>query len=315
VTQKPEPEHTVGDIVEFLSATGESTSRWHLPESLRLAPVHGVRPDVLASPGEASWVSESTHRSDPERIVSFGGSLLITPPLTDIPKTVHAIVPCTRPKLAFSRMLMRFFPTLAAVSWPEAGLQVSDRASVDPSVQLAPGVVIGSGTTIAAGTVIGPNTVIANAVIGPRVTIGANCSIGLPGFGFERDATGRYTRFPHVGRVVIQHDVEIGSNTCLDRGTLGDTTIGAYVKIDNLVHVAHNVTIGDNSLLIAHAMIGGSVSIGRDVWCAPAASLKNKLVIGDGALIGLGAVVVKSVESGATVVGNPARPFEKQRQR
>jgi len=147
--------------------------------------------------------------------------------------------------------------------------------------------------------------------IGERVIIGPNCSIGFDGFGFDKNKEGIYERFPHVGKVVIGDDVEIGSNTCIDRGALGDTIIGDGTKIDNLVHIAHNVRIGKNCHIVALTCIGGSVTVEDNVYIGIGPSIRNQIKIGEGATIGMGAVVVKDVKSGVTVIGNPAREMRK----
>ena len=134
------------------------------------------------------------------------------------------------------------------------------------------------------------------------LVIGHSSTIGSDGFGYENGL-----RFNHIGNVIIEEGVEIGSNTCIDRGTLGSTIIGKGVKIDNLVHIAHNVVIGEGSLIIACAMIAGSVTIGDNVWIGPSVSIAKGLYIGDNAVIGMGAVVLKDVPEGATMVGNPAK--------
>jgi UDP-3-O-[3-hydroxymyristoyl] glucosamine N-acyltransferase len=173
-------------------------------------------------------------------------------------------------------------------------------------------VVIGPGVTIGEGSSIGPNTCIANTQIGSRVQIGANCTLGLAGYGYAKGPHGQQVAFPHIGRVVIDDDVEIGSNTCIDRGALGETRIHRGARIDNLVHVAHNVVVGADAMIIAHAMLGGSAVIGDRAWVAPAVVIMNQANIGADAVLGLGAVVVKSVAAGTTVVGNPARPLERK---
>jgi len=144
--------------------------------------------------------------------------------------------------------------------------------------------------------------------LGENVGIGPNCSIGFEGFGFEPDEDGTYHRFPHIGKVIIGDDVEIGANTCIDRGALGDTIIGAGTKIDNLVHVAHNVRIGKNCMIIALTCLGGGVIIEDGVYVGIGASVRNQITIGEKAFIGMGAVVVKDVDPGITVIGNPAKP-------
>ena len=147
--------------------------------------------------------------------------------------------------------------------------------------------------------------------MGKNVRIGPNCTIGFDGFGFEQDEDGSYHRFPHIGRVIIGDDVEIEANTCIDRGALGDTIIGSGTKIDNLVHVAHNVEIGKNCLIVALTCLGGGVIIEDGSYVGIGASIRNQMKIGEKAFIGMGAVVVKDVEPGITVIGNPARPMKR----
>lgn len=134
--------------------------------------------------------------------------------------------------------------------------------------------------------------------------------IGADGFGYQRNESGELEKFPHLGGVVIEDNVEIGSNTCIDRGTLGDTIIREGSKIDNLVHIAHNVIVGRHAIVIAHSMVGGSVRIGDYAWVSPSACLRDVISIGDRSTVGLGAVVVKDVPDGGTVMGTPARPAE-----
>ena len=126
------------------------------------------------------------------------------------------------------------------------------------------------------------------------------------GFGFVK-INGEWQRFPHYGDVKIGKDVEIGRNTCIDRGSLAHTVIGDGTKIDNLVHVAHNVKIGKRCLITAGAILGGSCEIGDDCFIGIGALIRNGIKIGAGATVGMGAVVTKDVPEGVTVVGNPAR--------
>ena len=120
--------------------------------------------------------------------------------------------------------------------------------------------------------------------------------IGQPGFGFEKDENGQPIHFPHLGKIKIGNHVYIGANTAIDRATLNSTIIGDHVKIDNLVHIAHNVIIDDCSYIIAGTILGGGVHVGKDCWLAPNVSVKQQLHVGNGSLVGLGAVVIKDVE-------------------
>lgn len=152
-------------------------------------------------------------------------------------------------------------------------------------------------------------TIYENVKIGRNVIINAGAVIGAEGFGYEPDEDGTLVQFPHIGGVIIEDNVEIGANTCIDRGALGDTIIGEGTKIDNLVHVAHNVVIGKNCRIICLVGIGGSVEIGDGSFVGISASIKNQKKIGKNVVIGMGAVVTKDVPDNTTVIGNPAHPI------
>jgi len=217
----------------------------------------------------------------------------------------HVISPT--PRLNFARAVKRFF----VVEKPGG---IAGTAIVSPFAQLGKGVGIGHFAVIGDRAMIGEGTEIReHVVIGEGVRIGRNCLIkantviGGEGFGFEFDEAGVPVRMPHLGRVIIGDNVEIGSLNAIARGTLEDTVIGDNVKTDDHVFIAHNVEVGDNTLIIAGAEVSGGVKIGKNVWIAPQATIRNQVEIGDGAMIGMGAVVTKSVKAGAVVMGNPAR--------
>ncbi|HET9865725.1 MAG TPA: UDP-3-O-(3-hydroxymyristoyl)glucosamine N-acyltransferase, partial [Nitrospira sp.] len=197
---------------------------------------------------------------------------------------------------------------------PRRRTGIHPTAVIDPEARIADDVYIGPYAVVGrcdvgTGSVIHAHVTLYDGVrIGRNVTIHAGTAVGTDGFGYSRAPDGSLEHFPHVGGVVIEDEVEIGSNTCIDRGTLGDTTIREGTKVDNLVHIAHNVTVGRHALVIAHAMIGGSTVIGDGAWVAPSSAIRDGVRIGDGATIGIAAVVVKNVDPGETVMGVPARP-------
>jgi len=231
----------------------------------------------------------------------------------DFKPAVNLIV-VSSPRGAFASVLKEFFAPQKHFG------KVHASAWIDPSVSYNPKtVLIGANVVIEEGCVIGDqvsidhNTVIkSGTVIKDHVQIGSNCTIGGIGFGYEQDESGNYVAIPHIGNVCIEENVEIGNNVAIDRAVMGSTHIGQNVKVDNLVHIAHGVSIGNNSLIIANAMIAGSVSIGENVWVAPSSSVIQKVSIADNAVVGLGSVVVRDVLEGNTVVGVPARPLPKK---
>lgn len=215
---------------------------------------------------------------------------------------------CNDPRGSYRDAFNALFPKPVAVAYRSPSAMVDPSARIGANVRIGHNVVIGAGCVIGDGSDIGHNTVLqANTVVGRGVVIGCNCTIGGVGFGYQPNAAGDQELMPHVGNVEIGDDVEIGNNTCIDRASMGSTVIGRNVKIDNLVHIAHNVQLGENSLVIAHAMVAGSCQVGANAWIAPGSAIRNKVHVGEGAVVGLGAVVVKNVAPHTTVAGNPAR--------
>jgi len=178
---------------------------------------------------------------------------------------------------------------------------------VGESARIHPSVVIGKNCVISDGVIIHKST-----IIGDNVHIKGNSVVGGAGFGYAVRKGYPPLRIPHMGGVVINDNVHIGSCNTIDRGTFGDTLISRDVKIDNGVQVAHNVIIGERSIITAHVEISGSVTIGNDCWVAPNVSIREKITIGDNVLIGIGSVVVKNIESNLVVAGAPARPIRNQ---
>lgn len=224
------------------------------------------------------------------------------------------LIPVEKPRSAFLKTLQEFFAEKVLFGF------VHPTTIIDPSVKynsntvnIGPNVVIEKDCVIGERVSIGANSVLRSGCqIGNDCSIGSNNTIGGVGFGYELNEENEYELMPHIGNVVLKDKVEIGNNVCIDRAVLGSTLLEENVKVDNLVHIAHGVKIGKNSLIIANAMIAGSVEIGANVWVSPSASIRQKLSIEDHALVGLGSVVVKNVSANTVVAGNPAKPFEKK---
>jgi UDP-3-O-[3-hydroxymyristoyl] glucosamine N-acyltransferase len=185
---------------------------------------------------------------------------------------------------------------------------IGDRVTLGDRVVLHPGVFIGDDVVIGDDTWIYPNvTVLERCRLGRRVIVHSGTVIGSDGYGFapEGDA---YVKIPQLGIVQIDDDVEIGAGNTIDRGTFGRTWIGRGVKTDNLVHIAHNVTIGENTLLVAQVAIAGSVTVGKHVILAGQVGIAGHLTIGDNAIIGPQSGIAKSVGAGEILSGSPEMP-------
>jgi UDP-3-O-[3-hydroxymyristoyl] glucosamine N-acyltransferase len=245
----------------------------------------------------------------------------------DAKTDAHNLVRVDNPMVAFAKILQYFHPPIlppagihpSAVVGPDfkcgqnvtVGPQavIGHQVKVGDRVWLHPGVVLGDEVIIGDDVVINPNvTVQARCIIGNRVIIHAGTVIGSDGFGFAPDGK-CYHKIPHTGIVQIDDDVEIGANNAIDRGTFGKTHIGRGVKTDNLVQIAHNVSVGENTILIAQVGISGSVTIGKNAILAGQAGVAGHLTIGDGAIVGPQTGVGKTVPDGQIVSsGIPEMP-------
>jgi len=185
---------------------------------------------------------------------------------------------------------------------------VGEDALIGDNVIMFPGVFIGDRVKIGNGTIIYPNvTILHDCQIGKNVIINAGTVIGSDGFGFVRDGAVS-VKIPQIGMVQIDDDVEIGANSCIDRAASGKTWIKRGVKTDNFVHVAHNVIIGEDTIVVAQVAISGSVHIGRQVIIGGQVAISDHVEIGDRVMIGSQSGVPKSIPSGEVVSGTPAMP-------
>ncbi|MBI3315926.1 MAG: UDP-3-O-(3-hydroxymyristoyl)glucosamine N-acyltransferase [Candidatus Omnitrophica bacterium] len=242
------------------------------------------------------------------------------------------LVLTNNPSLAFAKVISLFKPTVVSKAQG-----VHPTAVLDPSVRLGPGVsvgpqavieadvVIGKDTVIEAHTFIGRGSVIGSGVwvypnvtlreethVGERVIIHSGSVIGSDGFGYET-VDDVHIKIPQTGTVWIEDDVEIGANVCIDRGRFDRTWIKKGTKIDNLVQIAHNVVVGENSLIVSQAGISGSTVLGKNVVVAGQAGIVGHITLGDEAIVGAQSGVSKSIPAKTTVLGSPAKPIEEQR--
>lgn len=289
--------------------------------------------------GDAEWTitgAASVDRAGPHDLCYYEGrrgaplktspgACIVSPAMAHLAPDASALILSEKPRSTFARIAPqllrpRGFGLDAAAVDPEARLE--------DGVRIAPGVVIGRGAQIGAGVELGPNAVIGPGVaIGRRTRIGAGASvrfalvgddvtvlagtvIGEQGFGVAGDAAGPVD-MPHFGRVVIQDRVTIGANCTIDRGLFDDTVIGEDSKIDNLCHIAHNVTLGRGVLIAAFAGVSGSCVVGDGVTMGGRVGLGDHRRIGAGATLAGGAAVMQDVPPGEIWMGYPAKPMRK----
>lgn len=255
------------------------------------------------------WVNPSKRNKQEIALRSKAQVLLVDETVTEI--TGKVLIRVKNPKRALAMVGNAFF-----VQRPKSGIHptaiIDEEAIIGKNVHIGPYVVVGKAE-------IGDGTIVSSFVhIYDNVTIGCKCYIkegaviGGEGFGFERDEKGNRFRFPQIGGVRIGNYVEIGANTCIDRGALSDTVIQDYTKISNLCQIAHNNQIGKNVVITACVEISGSCEVGDDSWIAPNACIRDQRSIGRNTMIGMGSVVVNDVPDNEIWAGNPAKLLRKK---
>jgi UDP-3-O-[3-hydroxymyristoyl] glucosamine N-acyltransferase len=297
--------------------------------------VHG-RGDILIrrvagldSAGEGDIAFVEDRRLIDEGRAETRASCLIVPEGAEVNAACR--IESRRPKLAFAKIAELLHPPKKFAPSRHPTAIVAESASIDESVYLGAHCFIGertridAGTQIHAGATIGDDVVIGrdcvlhpNVVVYDRVTIGmrvilhAGVTIGADGFGYVPDEENRRHKFPQIGTVLIEDDVEIGANSCIDRGALGSTRIGRFTKIDNLVQIAHNVDVGERVVIAAQTGISGSTVIEDDAVIGGQVGMGDHARVRRGAIIGSKAGILpgKIVRENAVVWGIPARPLD-----
>ena len=287
------------DIIELIEPLTVIGARDRQVE--RVASVINERENL---PGDLYWVSEKNIAALSE--ITNGAVLC---PTVDgfTPNEACTYLCVANPRQAFQQVLEHFF-VQEPIRVIAHSARIADSSVIGKRVTIGEYTIIEEDCSIGDDCVIGHGTVIhKGSVLEDSVKVGSNSVIGGVGFGYERGVDGDYRVIPHLGNVVLKKNVEVGNCTCIDRAVLGSTILEENVKVDNLVHIGHGVQVGRNSLIIANSMIGGSTVIGQNVWVAPSASLLNKIAVEDDVVIGMGAVIIRDIEKGKTVVGNPGK--------
>lgn len=284
--------------------------------------VTGVAPLDTAGPDQISFLTDARYH-DAAR-ASRAGAFLAPRDVSDLPAPV---LHCAAPQQALIDLLRLFHPTPPAPPGVDRAAVVASDARVHATASIGPltvveaGAVVGAGVRLHAlvhvgpGVEIGEDSVVYPHVslregvrIGRRVVIHAGAVLGADGFGFAFDGSA-HRKVPQVGGVLIEDDVEIGANTTIDRATFGDTIVRRGTKIDNLVQVAHNVEVGEHSLLAAQVGVAGSCRIGRRVVLAGQVGVADHVTLGDGVVAAAQAGIPSDLEAGAHVWGTPTRPI------
>jgi UDP-3-O-[3-hydroxymyristoyl] glucosamine N-acyltransferase len=265
--------------------------------------VENKRQDVIF------WVNEKNFALLEK--IEFG--TIITPNLKiGTPKTTCNYLQFDNPRTAFTNLLLEFFIEEDNEREISQSAKINLDSDIGKNCKIGHNVVIEKNCKIGNNVTIGHNTVILkNTIIKDNVIIGSNNTIGSIGYGYEKDLLGNFQLIPHIGGIIIEEQVEIGSNTCIDKAVLGNTIIGFNTKIDNLVHIAHNVKIGKNCAIIANSMIGGGTIIEDNSWISPNVALRDNITIGENTLIGLGSIITKSVPKNEIWMGNPGKKYIK----
>jgi UDP-3-O-[3-hydroxymyristoyl] glucosamine N-acyltransferase len=288
--------------------------------------ISGINDLRSAQPDQISFLGNAKY--EPEAKVSRAAAILVSP--KDSPRFSFTRIVVESPSAAFGKISALFAPLPIPV---EPGIHpsavVAPDAVIGEGVAIQPHAVIAAGARIGARCVIGANSYIGEAttigddtriyplvtirersVIGARVILHSGVVIGGDGFGYDFDPkTGRHVKIVHTGFVQIDDDVEIGANSTIDRGRFGRTHIGEGVKIDNLVMIAHNVSVGAHSIIVSQSGISGSTSLGRYVTLAGQVGLAGHLTVGDRVTITAQSGINKDVPAGAVLAGRHAAPI------
>ncbi len=310
---------TLAEVADLVGGRVEGDGELH---------VAGVAPIDEAASDEMAFLALKRYARYANRCEAH--SFLVSAEMHELLPDGASCVVVDDPYPALRTLLARFFPEEVprAGVHPTAvlgrGVELGEGVHIGPYAVVEDGVRVGAASIIGAHSFVGRNSTIGggcrlhahvvvyhDSVIGSEVILHSGVRVGSDGFGYTF-VDGAHRKMPQVGRVVIEDGVEIGANATIDRGSLGDTLVGAGVKIDNLVQVAHNVKIGALSLLAALVGVAGSTRLGTQTWVGGQAGIINQLEVGDGARIAVRSVVMRDVPAGETVSGHPARPHREE---
>ena len=288
------------------------------------APVRALAPLDRATESDLSFLANARYASMYE--TTRASTVLIAPEFADLATTAAARIVVPKPHDAMLTVLPKLYraprrePGVHATARIGRGVTLGSDVTLEPYAIIGDGAAVGdrswvdSHVVIGAGVQVGPDarlfpgvTLYTGTTLGARVMVHAGARLGSDGFGYVF-RNGVHDKIPHIGRCLIEDDVEIGANTTIDRGSFDDTVVGAGTKIDNLVHIAHNVRIGRLCLIMAQVGIAGSVRVGDGVVLAGQVGLSGHLTVGDRARLAAQAGVFGDIPADETWSGYPARP-------
>lgn len=296
---------TVAEVAARLSATANGAERV----------ITGLSPLDSAGDGQLAFAGDVVrYASELEAALSAGAVVLVPADAPPMDIRSGSTIAVDNPRAAFAIVVSTFFA-------PAVEPGIAATAIVHPTATIDSTAHIGEFSVIGPGVVVGANTEIRNhVVLAANVRLGSDCLIkshaviGEEGFGIDTDAEGNNVRLPHLGSVVLGNSVEVGNFTTICSGTISPTKVGDFTKVDDHVHVSHNCRIGRNVIITACAEVSGSVTIGDRAWLGPNCSIIQGLMIGADSLVGIGAVVTKSVGASEVHFGNPARKIRDKTQ-
>jgi UDP-3-O-[3-hydroxymyristoyl] glucosamine N-acyltransferase len=280
--------------------------------------IQGVAALHAAKPGDLTFLTNPKYTGEAQ---TTGASAILCEKV--VPGVSKSFLLASNPYVALARIISMFHPAKPMPSGIQEGARVHPQAYVDPRASIASGATVESGARIGARTVLypgvylGENSIIGedcliyanvtireNCLVGNRVVLQPGVVIGSDGFGFAKDGD-EYLKIPQVGNVVLEDDVELGANACVDRAALGTTRIGKGTKLDNLVHIAHNVEIGENTVLAGQTGIAGSTRIGNGVTMGGQVGVAGHLKIGDQVTLATRSGVMDDIPEKGVYWGSP----------
>lgn len=283
-----------------------------------------VAPLAEAGPEEVAYLEGRRHAAA-LRTTRAGAVLVSADVAAEVPEGCIALV-CEAPQLAFARVAALFHPRPAPVPGIHPTAMIAPGATIGEGCEIGPYAVVGAGAEIGPGCILGPHAVVGPGCVlgagsilrahasmlfciaGASVVLNEGARVGNEGYGFATTKAGEHVTVPQLGRVILGDGVEIGANSCVDRGAAGDTVLGPGTRLDNQVQIGHNVRTGRGCVIVAQVGIAGSAVLGDYVVVAAQAGLVGHITIGNGARIGAQSGVMNDVPPGTDMMGSPAWP-------